>query len=184
MLNKVCNQKIVLLLNACKCDNTNASLIQDGDPICFTSASQGGLTFTSFSVTVKLIPSETVARLSAALPSVTDLITVIVWTRIGRWKKKIPGKVKISCHVGEAHSLKAEGRRRGLKLTGTLRNYDDDDNDNAKQKKQQLILWAKQQLCRSTDVHCTTTMWNVPKRRFMEDVDIRQQIFLSLFEHG
>ena len=116
-------------MNACKCDNTNASLTQDEYPVCFTSASQGGLTFTSFSVTVKLIPSETVASLSVALPFVTDLITVIVWTRIGRWEKKIPGKVKISCHVGKAHSLKAEGRRRGLKLTGTLRNYDDDDDD-------------------------------------------------------
>ena len=30
-------------------------------------------------------------------------------------------------------------------------------------------------------VHCTTTTWNLPMRRFMED--IRQQIFLSLFEH-
>ena len=172
------------------CDNTNASLTQDGDPVCFTSASQGGLTFTSFSVTVKLIPSETVASLNVALPFVTDLITVIVWTTIGRWGKKIPGKAKISCHVGKAHSLKAEGRRRRLKLTVTLRNYDDDDddddndNDNDNAKKKKLVLWAKQQLCRSTDVHCTTTIWNLPMRRFVEDVDIRQQIFLSLFEHG
>ena len=34
------------------------------------------------------------------------------------------------------------------------------------------------------DVHCTTTTWNLPMRRFMEDVDIRKQIFRSLFEHG
>ena len=52
MLNEVRNQKIVLLLNTCMCDNTSASLTQDGDPLCFTSFSQGGLTFTSFPVTV------------------------------------------------------------------------------------------------------------------------------------
>ena len=33
------------------------------------------------------------------------------------------------------------------------------------------------------DVHCTTTTWNLPMRRFTEDVDIRQKIFLCLFEH-
>ena len=32
------------------------------------------------------------------------------------------------------------------------------------------------------DVHCTTTTLNLPIWRFMEDVDIRQQIFLPLFE--
>ena len=34
------------------------------------------------------------------------------------------------------------------------------------------------------DVHCTTTTWNLPMRRFMEDVDILRQIFPSLFENG
>ena len=34
------------------------------------------------------------------------------------------------------------------------------------------------------DVHCTTTTWSLPLRRFMEDVEIWRQIFLSLFEHG
>ena len=34
------------------------------------------------------------------------------------------------------------------------------------------------------DDHCTTTRWNLPMRRFVEDVDIRRQIFISLFEHG
>ena len=34
------------------------------------------------------------------------------------------------------------------------------------------------------DVQCTTKTWNLPMRRFMEDVDIRRQMFLSLFEHG
>ena len=32
------------------------------------------------------------------------------------------------------------------------------------------------------DVHCTTTTWNLLIWRFMEDVDIRQRIFLPLFE--
>ena len=34
------------------------------------------------------------------------------------------------------------------------------------------------------DVHCTITTSNLPMRRYMEDVDIRRQIFLSLFQHG
>ena len=34
------------------------------------------------------------------------------------------------------------------------------------------------------DVHCTNTTWNLPMRRFMEDVDIQRQNFPSLFEHG
>lgn len=34
------------------------------------------------------------------------------------------------------------------------------------------------------DVHSTTTTWNLPMRRFVENVDIGRQIFLSLFEHG
>ena len=33
-------------------------------------------------------------------------------------------------------------------------------------------------------VHCTTTTWNLLMRRFMEDVNIRGRIFLSLFEVG
>ena len=72
-------------------------------------------------------------------------------------------------------------------MLGTLSNYDDDNNNNAKK---QLVLWLKQ-LCTcitlfSTffDVHCTTTTWNLPRRRFMEHVDIRRQMFVSLFEHG
>ena len=32
------------------------------------------------------------------------------------------------------------------------------------------------------DVHCTTMMQNLPLQRFMEDVDILQQIFPSLFD--
>ena len=32
------------------------------------------------------------------------------------------------------------------------------------------------------DVHCTTTTWNLLIWRFMEDVDIRRQIFLYLLE--
>ena len=53
------------------------------------------------------------------------------------------------------------------------------------------FLWAKQKFCTCIrilvhffDVHCTTTTWNLPMRRFMEDVDKRRQISLSLFEHG
>ena len=34
------------------------------------------------------------------------------------------------------------------------------------------------------DVYCTTTTWNPLMQRFVEDVDIRRQIFLSLLEHG
>ena len=34
------------------------------------------------------------------------------------------------------------------------------------------------------DVHCTTATWNLLMRRYMEDVDIRRQISLSLFQHG
>ena len=33
-------------------------------------------------------------------------------------------------------------------------------------------------------VHCTIMTWNLPMRRFVEDVDIRRQIVLSLFELG
>ena len=71
---------------------------------------------------------------------------------------------------------------------GALSNYDDDDNNNVKK---QLVLWAKQKLytyirilVHFFDVQCTTTTWNLPMRRFMEDVDIRRQIFPSLFERG
>ena len=34
------------------------------------------------------------------------------------------------------------------------------------------------------NVHDTTTTWNLPMWGFMEEVDIRRQIFPSLFEHG
>ena len=34
------------------------------------------------------------------------------------------------------------------------------------------------------DVHCTTMMWNLLMRQFMEDVNIQRRIFLSLFEPG
>ena len=34
------------------------------------------------------------------------------------------------------------------------------------------------------DDYCTTTTWNLLMRRFLEDVDMRWSIFLSLFEPG
>ena len=39
-------------------------------------------------------------------------------------------------------------------------------------------------LVRFFDVHCKTTTWNLPMRRFVEGVDILRQIFPSLFEHA
>ena len=77
--------------------------------------------------------------------------------------------------------LELKDQQKTLDTLETLSNYDDDDNDNAKKK---LVLWAKQQLCTSRflvhflDVHYTITTWNLPMRRFMEDVDTRRQILL------
>ena len=77
--------------------------------------------------------------------------------------------------------LELKYQHKTLDTLETLSNYDDDDNDNAKKR---LVLWAKQQLCTSRflvhflDVHYTITTWNLPMRRFMEDVDTRRQILL------
>ena len=71
---------------------------------------------------------------------------------------------------------------------GTLSNDDDDDNNNVKNK-----WFYEQNNCSARassfsvhffDVHCTTTTWNLPRRRFVEDMDILRKIFPSLFEHG
>ena len=72
-------------------------------------------------------------------------------------------------------------------LTLVTFSNDDDDNDNVKK---QLVLWAKQ-LLRTCIMLFSTFLWrplhdydvNLLMRRFMEDVDILRQIFLSLFEH-
>ena len=75
-------------------------------------------------------------------------------------------------------------------LLESLSNYDDDDNVK-KEKKKTIGFMRKNngstrasRLVHFFDVHCTTTTWNLPMRRFMEDVDIRGQVFLSLLEHG
>ena len=76
-------------------------------------------------------------------------------------------------------------------LLESLSNYDDDDNVKKEKKKQNNWFYEKNngstrasRLVHFFDVHCTTTTWNLPMRRFMEDVDIRGQVFLSLLEHG
>ena len=69
---------------------------------------------------------------------------------------------------------------------GTFSN-DDDDNNNVKK---QLVLYEKRLLCTCITLF-STFLWrslhdydvNLLMRRFMEDVDILRQIFLSLFEH-
>ena len=84
----------------------------------------------------------------------------------------------------------AFARLRWLGRNRELYHHVDDDNDNLKkEKKKQLFLWAKQQLCTWSarflvdflDVHGTTTMWNHLTRRFMGDVNIGRRIFLSFF---
>ena len=50
------------------------------------------------------------------------------------------------------------------------------------QNKQLCTCSASLFLVHSFDVHCTTTTWNLLIWRFMEEVDIRQRIFLPLFE--
>ena len=66
-----------------------------------------------------------------------------------------------------------------VSVLGTLINYhdDDDDNDNAKNKQtnKQTNNWVYEKnnssawrfLVHLFDVHCTTTAWNLPMRRFM-----------------
>ena len=71
-------------------------------------------------------------------------------------------------------------------VIGSFSKYDDDDNDSVKLNnwfyEQDKYSAASRFLEHFFDVHCTTTTWNLPMRRFMENVDIRRQIFLSLFE--
>ena len=70
-------------------------------------------------------------------------------------------------------------------MTAIIGTSGNDDDNNIVEK--QLVLRAKQQLCTRRasrflvhffDVHCTTTTWNLPMRRFMEDVDILRQFSL------
>ena len=55
----------------------------------------------------------------------------------------------------------------------TLSNYDDNDN-----KQNNSSARASRFLEHFLDVHRTTTTWNIPMRRFMEDVDTRRHILL------
>ena len=66
-------------------------------------------------------------------------------------------------------------------ILGTLSNDHNDDDNNVKKN-----WFYEQNNCSAhfLDVHCTGTTWNLPMRRFMEDVVILQQFFPSLFEHG
>ena len=70
-----------------------------------------------------------------------------------------------------------------LQISETLSSDDDNNNNVIKQ----MVLWAKELmtvrasrfLVHFFDVHqCTTTTWNIPMRRFMEDMDI---LWLTIF---
>ena len=70
----------------------------------------------------------------------------------------------------------------------TLSSYDDDD-DNVKKnnwfyEQNNCCARASRLSVHFFDIHCTTTTWILPMRRFMEEVGILRQIFPSLFEHG
>ena len=66
---------------------------------------------------------------------------------------------------------------------GSLSNYDDDHNDDFRFNDQNnSSARASCFLVLFFDNHSLTTTWNHLIWRFMEDVDIRQQIFLPLFE--
>ena len=66
---------------------------------------------------------------------------------------------------------------------GSLSNYEDDHNDDVRFNDQNnSSARASCFLVHFFDVHSLTTTWNHLIWRFMEDVDIRQQIFLPLFE--
>ena len=68
---------------------------------------------------------------------------------------------------------------------GSLSNYDDDHNDDFRFNDQNnSSARASRFLVHFFNVHCTTTTWNPPMRRFMEDMDILWQFFPSLFEHN
>ena len=66
---------------------------------------------------------------------------------------------------------------------GSLSNYDDDHNDDFRFNDQNnSSARASRFLVHFFDNHSLTTTWNHLIWRFMEDMDIRQQIFLPLFE--
>ena len=78
-----------------------------------------------------------------------------------------------------------------LLMVVTIGSLSNNDGNHINNFKKQFVLWAKQRFAHASrflvhffDVHCMTTTWNLQMRRFMEDVDIRQRIFLSLFEPG
>ena len=73
-----------------------------------------------------------------------------------------------------------------VQLLGSLSNYDDDHNDDFKKNSRfndqnNSSARASCFLVHFFDVHCTTRTWNLLIWRFMEDLDIRRQIFLHLF---
>ena len=60
-------------------------------------------------------------------------------------------------------------------LGGSLSNYDDDHNDDFKKNKRfndqnNSSAHAARFLVHFFDVHCSTSTWNLPMRRFMEDL--------------
>ena len=104
-------------------------------------------------------------------------------------------EVKFSVLIVSIDQYPFEAQLLGLQIdddrdiVGNLSNYEDDDKDNVKKnnrfyEQNNCSARASRFLVHFFDVHCTITTWNLPMRRFVEDVDIRRQIVLSLFELG
>ena len=99
---------------------------------------------------------------------------------VRKWEMLAATKVKVS------GSEKKKGNVH-TKILGTLSNYYTTTTTTSKNNwfydQNNSAARASRFLVHFIDVHCKTTTSNLPTRRFIEDVDIRRQIFLSLFEH-
>ena len=92
-----------------------------------------------------------------------------------------------SGHQGESERQWKKKGNVKTKILGTLSNYYTTTTTTSKNNwfydQNNSAARASRFLVHFIDVHCKTTTSNLPTRRFIEDVDIRRQIFLSLFEH-